>query len=54
LNEPEYLTCLKCHLHSFNFDWIDGRLVGAVCAVCGNEDLQRFALPDDFEAPESS
>ncbi len=41
-SEPRYLMCLDCNTHCFNFDWIDGELVGAVCVVCGNEDPDRF------------
>jgi hypothetical protein len=47
LREPEYLMCLECNTHCFNFDWIDDKLVGAVCAVCGNEDLDRFESPEE-------
>jgi hypothetical protein len=49
LSEPEYLMCLGCNTHCFNFDWIDGKLVEAVCVVCGNEDVEQFEMPEEVE-----
>lgn len=47
---PEYLVCVECETPCYVFEWEDGRLVEAVCTVCGNEDVDNFATPDDFDA----
>lgn len=49
VSEPQYLICLDCSTHCFNFDWIDGELVGAVCVVCGNEEVDRFHVAGEDE-----
>jgi hypothetical protein len=47
--EPDYVICLDCETPCYVFEWEGGKLKEIVCAVCGNDDLEQFALPEDFE-----
>lgn len=46
---PEYLVCLECETPCYEFEWDDGKIAEVVCVVCGNEDPEQFALPEDVE-----
>ncbi len=52
MSEPEYLMCLACNTHCFNFDWLEGKVVRPVCVVCGNEDVGRFQIAEEDEEEE--
>ena len=47
---PDYVICLECESPVYTFEWRDGRIVEAVCTVCGNEDPESFATEDQMEA----
>jgi len=47
---PDYVICLECESPCYTFEWKDGKLVEAVCTVCGNEDVESFATESDYEA----
>ncbi len=47
--EPDYLICLDCETPCYVFEWEGGKLQEIVCAVCGNDDPEQFALPEDYE-----
>jgi len=47
---PEFLVCVECETPCYVFEWEDGRLVEAVCTVCGNEEVDQFATADEFDA----
>jgi len=47
---PDYVICLECESPCYIFEWKDGKLVEAVCTVCGNEDPEAFATEGDYEA----
>ncbi len=46
---PDYMMCLECGSPCYVFEWEGERLVEAVCAACGNEDLPLFVTPEEFE-----
>lgn len=48
MERPEYMVCLECESPCYTFEF-EGKLTEILCTVCGNEDLELFATPDDFE-----
>jgi hypothetical protein len=46
---PDYLYCLECDTPCYDFEWDEGVIKEALCASCGNEDVEQFALPEDIE-----
>jgi hypothetical protein len=47
---PEYLICMECETPTYVFEWAEGKVVEAMCPVCGNDDPASFLSEDDFEA----
>lgn len=47
--KPEYIICLECEAEVEDFTWRDGEIRRVVCDVCGNNDPDAFALPEDFD-----
>ena len=52
--EPEYLICLDCETPCYTFEWTSGKLVEAMCQMCGADDIDLFVSEEDFEAITSS
>lgn len=46
---PEYVICLECETPCYDFEWEAGELSEVLCMICGNDDTDQFALPEDFE-----
>lgn len=46
---PEYIVCLECQTEVDDFSWRDGEIRKANCDVCGNNDADAFALPEDYD-----
>lgn len=46
---PDYIVCLECQTEVEDFTWRDGEIRKATCDVCGNNDPDNFALPEDYE-----
>ena len=46
---PEYLICLECETPCYVFEWEDAKVSEALCPICGNDDPEQFALPEDLE-----
>jgi len=46
---PEYLICMECETPTYVFEWAEGKVVEAMCPVCGNDDPASFLSEDDFE-----
>ena len=44
--EIEYLVCGECSTPCYDFEMQKGRLIEALCAICGNEDILRFQLAE--------
>jgi Zn ribbon nucleic-acid-binding protein len=49
-SSPDYVICMECETPSYTFEWEEGNLREALCVTCGNDDADRFATPDEFEA----
>ncbi|HXO22591.1 MAG TPA: hypothetical protein VOA87_21930 [Thermoanaerobaculia bacterium] len=49
MEAPEYLVCLDCETPCYVFEWQAGKLAEVLCPVCGNDDLEQFARPEDVE-----
>lgn len=47
--KPDYIICLECESEIDEFTWREDEIRRAVCDVCGNNDPDAFALPEDFE-----
>lgn len=47
--KPDYIICLECESEVDDFTWRDGEIRRASCDLCGNNDPDAFALPEDFE-----
>ena len=46
---PDYLVCLECESPTYTFEWRDGHVLEAFCALCGNDDPSSFASEEDIE-----
>ena len=46
---PDYIVCLECQSEVEDFTWRDGEIRKASCEVCGNDDPDAFALPEEFD-----
>ena len=46
---PDYLICLECESPVYVFEWQDGKVLEALCTVCGNDETSQFATEEDFE-----
>ncbi len=46
---PDYVICLECKSPVYIFEWKDGVLTEAHCALCGNDDVAQFITESDYE-----
>ena len=46
---PDYVVCINCESPCYIFEWKDNQLTEAMCEVCGNEDVEEFLTPEDFD-----
>ncbi len=47
--QPEYLICMECETPVYVFEWAGGRVVEAMCPMCGNDDPSTFASEEELE-----
>jgi len=47
--EIDYLICQECQTPCYTFEIENGRIMEALCTVCGNEDTIRFTLGEAEE-----
>ena len=47
---PDYLICLNCETPCYDFDWKDDLITEIQCPICGNEEIDEFLTPDEFDA----
>ena len=52
MSAPDYFVCLDCETPCYDFEWEMDNLKEILCAVCGNEDMDRFLTPDEVDALE--
>ena len=50
MTTPDYVVCIECETPCYVFEWEEGRLRDVLCQSCGNDDPERFATPDEFDA----
>jgi transcription initiation factor IIE alpha subunit len=46
---PDYFICLECETPCYSFEWEEGKLSEILCPVCGNDDPEQFALPEEID-----
>ncbi|MBZ5590149.1 MAG: hypothetical protein LAO05_16470 [Acidobacteriia bacterium] len=46
---PEYLICMECETPTYVFEWADGKVLEALCPMCGNDDPASFISEEDLE-----
>jgi len=49
MDEPEYLICLQCETPTYQFEFLDGKLIAVVCNTCGNDDVTDFMTEAEIE-----
>ena len=49
MSDPEYLICLNCETPTYQIEYVDGKLMEAVCTVCGNDELSEFMTESELE-----
>jgi hypothetical protein len=47
---PEYIICLNCETPCYDFEYEDDHLVEILCPICGNEEIDQFITPDEFDS----
>jgi len=47
--QPEYLICLECETPTYVFEWQEGRVLEALCPMCGNDDPGAFTSEEELE-----
>ncbi len=45
--EVEFVICKQCETPTYNFEIIKGKIVFALCPVCGNDETDEFEIPHD-------
>jgi hypothetical protein len=46
---PDYVICLECDTPCYVFEWTNDKVTEVLCQVCGNDDPEQFARPEDLE-----
>jgi translation initiation factor 2 beta subunit (eIF-2beta)/eIF-5 len=49
MDEPEYLICLQCETPTYQFEFLDGKVITCVCTTCGNDDPTDFMTEAEIE-----
>jgi hypothetical protein len=49
MDQPDYVVCLDCETPCYVFEWWNDKLVEILCTVCGNDNPDLFATPEDLE-----
>ncbi len=50
MSVPDYMVCLNCETPCYVFEWNDaGKVTEVLCQVCGNDELDEFSTPEEFE-----
>ncbi len=43
--EVEFVVCKQCETPCYNFEIHKGKIVSALCPVCGNDETDEFEIP---------
>ena len=46
---PEYVICMECETPTYVFEWGNGKVVEALCPICGNDDATTFVSEEELE-----
>jgi hypothetical protein len=46
---PDYVICLECETPTYVFEWSNGKVLEALCPMCGNDDPAYFISEEDLE-----
>ena len=49
MERPDYLVCLECETPCYTFETLGPKITEILCTACGNEDVELFATPEEFE-----
>ncbi|MBK5258475.1 MAG: hypothetical protein JJE51_02710 [Thermoanaerobaculia bacterium] len=49
MDEPEYLICLNCETPTYQFEYVNGKLVQVICNTCGEDDVTEFLTESEYE-----
>jgi len=49
MGEPEYLICLQCETPTYQFEYLNDKLVSVVCNTCGADDVSDFLTESELE-----
>ncbi len=47
---PDFLFCVECECPCYCFEYLGSKLIEVMCETCGNDDLESFATPEEWEA----
>jgi len=47
---PDYIVCLECETPCYTFEWKEGKIVEALCELCGADDTDDFITEEGLEA----
>jgi hypothetical protein len=50
VSAPDYIVCLNCETPCYTFEWKDGKIVEALCEMCGADDVDEFITEEGLEA----
>ena len=50
MDQPEYLICINCESPCYTFEIQDGKVVEAMCMVCGEDEPDGFVSEEEFDA----
>jgi translation initiation factor 2 beta subunit (eIF-2beta)/eIF-5 len=49
MSGPDYVICLNCETPCYVFEWDEGKILEAMCEVCGNDDPEQFVTAEELE-----
>jgi hypothetical protein len=47
---PDYLICLNCETPCYDFEYREDVVTEILCPMCGNEEVDQFITPDEFDS----
>lgn len=46
---PDYLICMECETPTYVFELANGKVLEALCPMCGNDDPTSFVSEEELE-----
>ncbi len=47
---PDFVLCINCESPCYVFEWKEDAIQEVMCEVCGADNPDEFATPEEFEA----